>query len=104
MSGFSNFAVSFSIISILAGCITSYGIALVSGAFDDWCRLLIVGLVVLPSRVDGRGRFACPRPAAHSWSGRLAEGESPQHRTADQVAHLALRSGRRVPSILAYAG
>ena len=31
MSGFSNFAVSFSIISILAGCITSYKIALVSG-------------------------------------------------------------------------
>jgi amino acid permease (GABA permease) len=31
MSGFSNFAVSFSIISILAGCITSYGIALRAG-------------------------------------------------------------------------
>ncbi|MGW5126550.1 amino acid permease [Streptomyces sp. NPDC004069] len=31
MSAFSNFAVSFSIISILAGCITSYGIALKSG-------------------------------------------------------------------------
>ena len=31
MSGFSNFAVSFSIISILAGCITSYGIAMSSG-------------------------------------------------------------------------
>ena len=31
MSGFSNFAVSFSIISILAGCITSFNIALKSG-------------------------------------------------------------------------
>src|ERR1035438_463758 len=31
MSGSSNFAVSFSIISILAGCITSYGIAMSSG-------------------------------------------------------------------------
>jgi amino acid permease (GABA permease) len=31
MSGFSNFAVSFSIISILAGCITSYGIAMSAG-------------------------------------------------------------------------
>ena len=31
MSGFSNFAVSFSIISILAGAITSYGIAMNSG-------------------------------------------------------------------------
>jgi amino acid permease (GABA permease) len=31
MSGFSNFAVSFSIISILTGCVTSYAIALTSG-------------------------------------------------------------------------
>src|SRR6478735_8701291 len=31
MSGFSNFAVSFSIISILAGCITSYAIAMNAG-------------------------------------------------------------------------
>jgi len=31
MSGFSNFAVSFSIISVLAGAITSYGIAMNSG-------------------------------------------------------------------------
>jgi len=31
LSGFSNFAVSFSIISILAGCITSYGIAMHNG-------------------------------------------------------------------------
>ena len=37
MSGFSNFAVSFSIISILAGCITSYGIALRSGG-PSACR------------------------------------------------------------------
>ena len=31
MSGFSNFAISFSIISILAGCITSFNISLKSG-------------------------------------------------------------------------
>ncbi len=31
MSGFSNFAVSFSIISILAGCLTSYGLAMLNG-------------------------------------------------------------------------
>lgn len=30
-SGFSNFAVSFSIVSILAGCLTSYGIAMTAG-------------------------------------------------------------------------
>ncbi len=47
MSAFSNFAVSFSIISILAGCITSYGIALNSGGPSTivlgW---LIVGVFV----------------------------------------------------------
>lgn len=47
MSAFSNFAISFSIISILAGCITSYGIALVSGGPSTlvlgW---LIVGVFV----------------------------------------------------------
>lgn len=37
MSAFSNFAVSFSIISILAGCITSYGIALKSGVRRPSC-------------------------------------------------------------------
>ena len=57
MSGFSNFAVSFSIISILAGCITSYGIALRSGGPSTlvlgW---LIVGVLVLlgvAARRDG---------------------------------------------------
>ncbi|WP_122817635.1 amino acid permease [Nocardioides pantholopis] len=43
MSGFSNFAVSFSIISILAGCITSYNIALRSGG----PAALTVGWVVV---------------------------------------------------------
>jgi amino acid permease (GABA permease) len=31
LSGFSNFAVSFSIISVLAGCLTSYGLAMANG-------------------------------------------------------------------------
>ena len=43
MSGFSNFAVSFSIISILAGCITSYGIALRSGGPST----LVLGWVIV---------------------------------------------------------
>ena len=53
MSAFSNFAVSFSIISILAGCITSYGIALRSGGPSTlvlgW---LIVGILVLAVFLD----------------------------------------------------
>jgi amino acid permease (GABA permease) len=76
MSGFSNFAVSFSIISILAGCITSYKIALVSGGPSTivlgW---LIVGIMVLA--VAGAMAEVCSRyPTAgglYYWAGRLAK-------------------------------
>jgi amino acid permease (GABA permease) len=76
MSGFSNFAVSFSIISILAGCITSYKIALVSGGPSalvlGW---LIVGVMVLA--VAGAMAEVCSRyPTAgglYFWAGRLAK-------------------------------
>src|SRR5919199_178814 len=75
MSGFSNFAVSFSIISILAGCITSYKIALVSGGPSTlvlgW---LLVGIMVLA--VSAAMAEVCPRyPTAgglYFWAGRLA--------------------------------
>ncbi len=75
MSGFSNFAVSFSIISILAGCITSYGIALRSGGPSalvlGW---LIVGVMVLA--VALAMAEVCSRyPTAgglYFWAGRLA--------------------------------
>ena len=76
MSGFSNFAVSFSIISILAGCITSYGIALRSGGPSTlvlgW---LIVGVFVLA--VAAAMAEVCSRyPTAgglYFWAGRLAK-------------------------------
>ena len=76
MSGFSNFAVSFSIISILAGCITSYRIALVSGGPSTlvlgW---LIVGIMVLA--VSASMAEVCSRyPTAgglYFWAGRLAK-------------------------------
>jgi amino acid permease (GABA permease) len=49
LSGFSNFAVSFSIISVLAGCLTSYGIAMTAGGpvaiTLGW--LLVGGMVTL---------------------------------------------------------
>ncbi len=75
MSGFSNFAVSFSIISILAGCITSYRIALISGGPSaltlGW---LIVGVMVLA--VAAAMAEVCSRyPTAgglYFWAGRLA--------------------------------
>lgn len=76
MSGFSNFAVSFSIISILAGCITSYGIALRSGGPSTlvlgW---LIVGVFVLC--VAMAMAEVCSRyPTAgglYFWAGELAK-------------------------------
>ena len=75
MSAFSNFAISFSIISILAGCITSYKIALVSGGPSaltlGW---LIVGVAVLA--VALAMAEVCSRyPTAgglYFWAGRLA--------------------------------
>jgi amino acid permease (GABA permease) len=48
LSGFSNFAVSFSIISILAGAITSYGIAMTAGGpISITLGWLFVGIMVI---------------------------------------------------------
>ena len=49
LSGFSNFAVSFSIISVLAGCLTSYYIAMDNGgpAAITLGWLLVGGMVTL---------------------------------------------------------
>ncbi|NJP31766.1 amino acid permease [Micromonospora thermarum] len=48
LSGFSNFAVSFSIISILAGAITSYGIAMTAGGpLAITLGWLVVGVMVI---------------------------------------------------------
>jgi amino acid permease (GABA permease) len=76
MSGFSNFAVSFSIISILAGCITSYSIALNSGgpaAINlGWP---IVGVFVLFVAL-GMAEVCSRYPTAgglYFWAGRLAK-------------------------------
>ena len=76
MSAFSNFAVSFSIISILAGCITSFKIALTSGGPSaltmGW---LVVGLFVLcvaMSMAEVCSRY----PTAgglYFWAGELAK-------------------------------
>ncbi|WP_375423983.1 amino acid permease [uncultured Friedmanniella sp.] len=75
MSGFSNFAVSFSIISILAGCITSYGIALRSGG-PSALVLGWLGVGVLVLAVAGAMAEVCSRyPTAgglYFWAGRLA--------------------------------
>lgn len=75
MSGFSNFAVSFSIISVLAGCITSFAIAMNAGgpaAINiGWP---IVGIFVLFVAMS-MGEICSVYPTAgglYFWAGRLA--------------------------------
>ena len=76
MSGFGNFAVSFSIISILAGCITSYSIALGSGGPSaitiGWP---LVGVFVLCAAL-AMAEVCSKYPTAgglYFWAGRLAK-------------------------------
>jgi len=80
MSGFSNFAVSFSIISILAGCITSYGIAMNSGGpiaiSIGWP---LVGVFVLCVSL-AMAEICSVYPTAgglYFWAGRLARKNKP---------------------------
>ena len=75
MSGFSNFAVSFSIISILAGCITSYSIALRSGGPSavtlGWAIAGVMVLCVALAMAEVCSRF----PTAgglYFWASELA--------------------------------
>ncbi|MDR6867365.1 amino acid permease (GABA permease) [Microbacterium resistens] len=76
MSGFSNFAVSFSIISILAGCITSFNIALKSGGPSaitiGWPLVGVFVLCVALAMAEVCSRY----PTAgglYFWAGRLAK-------------------------------
>ncbi|MCI9888718.1 amino acid permease [Micrococcales bacterium 31B] len=75
MSGFSNFAVSFSIISILAGCFTSYQIALSSGGPRavnlGWIICGVFVLCVAAAMAEVCSKY----PTAgglYFWAGRLA--------------------------------
>ncbi|MBN9631010.1 MAG: amino acid permease [Actinobacteria bacterium] len=76
MSGFSNFAISFSIISILAGCITSYSIALKSGGPSainiGWPLVGVFVLCVALAMAEVCSKY----PTAgglYFWAGRLAK-------------------------------
>jgi len=76
LSGFSNFAVSFSIISILAGCITSYLIAMnAGGPIAISIGWPLVGLFVLCVAL-AMGEVCSVYPTAgglYYWAGRLAK-------------------------------
>lgn len=76
MSGFSNFAVSFSIISILAGCITSFNIAMKSGGpiaiTVGWPLVGIFVLCVAMAMAEICSKY----PTAgglYFWAGKLAK-------------------------------
>src|SRR4051794_27569521 len=74
MGGFSNFAVSFTIISILAGCLTSYYIGFLNGGpiAISWGWLIVGGMVCIVAL--GMAELASAMPTAgglYYWSSRL---------------------------------
>jgi amino acid transporter len=74
MGGFSNFAISFTIISILAGCLTSYFIGFNDGGpvAVVWGWLIVGGFVTLVAL--GMGEVASSMPTAgaiYYWSSKL---------------------------------
>ena len=62
MGGFQNFAISFTIISILAGCLTSYYIAFESGGpiAVTWGWLIVGLFSTIIALGDGRDRVVVP--------------------------------------------
>jgi amino acid transporter len=74
MGGFSNFAISFTIISILAGCLTSYYIAFNYGGpvAITWGWLLVGGFSILISMAMGEIASSMPTAGAlYFWSSKL---------------------------------
>jgi amino acid transporter len=74
MGGFSNFAISFTIISILAGCLTSYFIAFNNGGpvAITWGWLLVGAFCVLVSMAMGEIASAMPTAGAlYFWASKL---------------------------------
>ncbi len=74
MGGFSNFAISFTIISILAGCLTSYFIAFNNGGpvAITWGWLLIGAFSIIVSMAMGEIASAMPTAGAlYFWASKL---------------------------------
>src|SRR4051812_8879057 len=69
LSGFSNFAVSFSIISVLAGCLTSYSIAMLNGgpAAITLGWLLVGGMVTFVALAMAEVCSVYPTAGALYW-------------------------------------
>ncbi|MGH3888442.1 MAG: amino acid permease [Pseudonocardiaceae bacterium] len=74
MGGFSNFAISFTIISILAGCLTSYFIAFNNGGpvAITWGWLLVGAFCILVAMAMGEIASAMPTAGAlYYWASKL---------------------------------
>ncbi len=74
MGGFSNFAISFTIISILAGCLTSYFLAFNNGGpvAITWGWLLVGVFCILVSMAMGEIASAMPTAGAlYFWASKL---------------------------------
>ncbi|MGH3588870.1 MAG: amino acid permease, partial [Pseudonocardia sp.] len=74
MGGFSNFAISFTIISILAGCLTSYYIAFNNGGpvALTWGWLLVGAFCILVAMAMGEIASAMPTAGAlYFWASKL---------------------------------
>src|SRR5215831_9073574 len=74
MGGFSNFAISFTIISILAGCLTSYFIAFNNGGpvAVTWGWLLVGGFCIIVSLAMGEIASSFPTAGGlYYWSSKL---------------------------------
>jgi amino acid permease (GABA permease) len=79
MSGFSNFAVSFTIISILSGCLTLYYFGLQHGGPPTmlWGWLLVGALVLIVGASMAELASAYPTAGGlYYWSAKLAPGKS----------------------------
>jgi amino acid permease (GABA permease) len=76
MGGFSNFAVSFTIISILSGCLTAYGIAMTNGGpVDMTWGWIFVGIMTMIVGL-GMAEVCSAFPTAgglYYWSAKLAK-------------------------------
>lgn len=76
MGGFSNFAISFTIISILAGCLTSYFIAFNNGGpvAITWGWLIVGAFCILVGLAMGEIASAMPTAGAiYYWSSKLGK-------------------------------
>jgi amino acid transporter len=80
MSGFSNFAVSFTIISILSGCLTLYGTGMIAGgpALISWGWPFVGVMTLLVGLAMAEVCSSFPTAGGlYYWSAKLAQRNAP---------------------------